>query len=73
MGLAAILDLAKPSDRILMVSYGSGAGSDAYSIIVTKQIVEKRERQKFTIHHQVENKNLEYVNYETYRRLKQGM
>jgi hydroxymethylglutaryl-CoA synthase len=73
MGLAAVLDIAKPNDRILMVSYGSGAGSDAYSIIVTNQIVEKRERQKFTIHHQIENKNIEYVDYETYRRLKQGM
>jgi len=73
MGLAAILDIAKPNDRILMVSYGSGAGSDAYSMIVTNQIAEKRERQKFTIHHQIENKNLEYVDYETYRRLKQGM
>jgi hydroxymethylglutaryl-CoA synthase len=56
-----------------MVSYGSGAGSDAYSIIVTNQIAEKRQRQQFTIQHQVENKNLEYVDYETYRRLKQGM
>jgi hydroxymethylglutaryl-CoA synthase len=73
MGLAAILDIAKPDDRILMVSYGSGAGSDAYSMIVTNQIAEKRQRQKFTIQHQVENKNLEYVDYETYRRLKQGM
>jgi len=73
MGLAAVLDIAEPNDRILMVSYGSGAGSDAYSMIVTNQIVEQRERQKFTIHHQLENENLEYIDYETYRRFKQGM
>jgi len=73
IGLAAVLDIAKPHDRIVMVSYGSGAGSDAYSLLVTDQILDKRDRQKFTIRYQAENKNLEYVDYETYRRLKLGM
>jgi hydroxymethylglutaryl-CoA synthase len=73
IGLAAVLDIAKPHDRIVMVSYGSGAGSDAYSMLVTDQILDKRNRQKFTIRYQAENKNREYVDYETYRRLKLGM
>jgi hydroxymethylglutaryl-CoA synthase len=73
IGLAAVLDIAKPHDRIVMVSYGSGAGSDAYSLLVTNQILDKRDRQKFTIRYQAENKNREYVDYETYRRLKLGM
>lgn len=38
VGLTATLDVAKSGDRILMVSYGSGAGSDAFDLIVTDQI-----------------------------------
>ena len=73
IGLAAVLDVAKPDERVVLVSYGSGAGSDAYSFMTTSQIVEKRQRQKFTVRHQIENENLDYVNYNTYRRLKQGL
>ena len=73
VGLAAVLDIAKPDQRIVIVSYGSGAGSDAYSFMTTSQIVEKRQRQKFTVRHQIENENLEYVDYNTYRWLKHGL
>ncbi len=73
IGLAAVLDRAKPGERIVIVSYGSGAGSDAYSLLATKHIQEKRRRQNFTVQHQVENKAIEYVDYNTYRRLKQGL
>lgn len=38
VGLTAILDIAKAGDRILMVSYGSGAGSDAFDLVVTDRI-----------------------------------
>ncbi len=72
-GLAAVLDVAKPNERILVASYGSGAGSDAYSLITTNQILDKRERQKLTVKYQAENPFIEYVDYTTYRRLKLGM
>jgi hydroxymethylglutaryl-CoA synthase len=73
IGLAAVLDIAKPHERVLIVSYGSGAGSDAYSFITTSQILDKRKRQKLTVKYQAENPFLEYVDYTTYRRLKMGM
>jgi len=72
VGLAAILDEAKPEERIILVSYGSGAGSDAYSLITTGQIQDKRHRQKFTVKYQAKNDHLEYVDYSTYRRFKMG-
>ena len=38
VGLSAILDIAKPGDRIIATSYGSGAGSDSFDITVTDRI-----------------------------------
>jgi len=42
LGLAKVLDIASPWQRILLVSYGSGAGSDAISLITTPHIDKKR-------------------------------
>ena len=43
LGLAATLDVAKPGDRIFVVSYGSGAGSDAFSFVVQDSIANNKE------------------------------
>ncbi len=68
--LAAVLDLADPGDRILMTSYGSGAGSESYIFTVTKEIYKKRER-SIPVRQQIENPHREYVDYNTYREWKE--
>jgi hydroxymethylglutaryl-CoA synthase len=42
VGLTAILDIAEPGERVFMVSYGSGAGSDAMVVQVADKIKERR-------------------------------
>jgi len=44
IGLTAILDVAQPGERIMMSSFGSGAGSDAFSLRVTEALLERRDR-----------------------------
>lgn len=43
-GLAAILDVAEPGDRILITSFGSGAGSDAFVLEATRLLPERQGR-----------------------------
>jgi hydroxymethylglutaryl-CoA synthase len=38
VGLSAVLDVAKPGDRIFLTSYGSGSGSDSFDMTVTDVI-----------------------------------
>ena len=70
LGLCAILDVAKPGQRILITSYGSGAGSDSFSIKVTDLIEEKRPNDR-KIQDYIDNK--EYVTYARYTRLRRGI
>jgi hydroxymethylglutaryl-CoA synthase len=70
LGLAATLDVAKPGDRILVTSYGSGAGSDSFSFMVTDKITERRERAPKTKQY-IENRK--YVDYGMYVRLRKKL
>jgi len=42
LGLANVLDQARPGDRVLLASYGFGAGADAFALEVTDQILQRR-------------------------------
>ena len=68
VGLTGILDVAEPGDRVLMVSYGSGAGSDAFDLIVTDQIVERRSRAPLTRDYIARRTEIDYATYTRYRR-----
>jgi len=62
IGLASILDKAKSGEKILGVSYGSGAGSDAFVLQATKNI--DRKRPKKSVFEMFEEK--EYIDYAEY-------
>ncbi len=67
IGLTAILDVAQPGDRVLMVSFGSGAGSDAFDILVTDKLAERRDLALKT--QQYIDRRTE-IDYATYARLR---
>jgi len=68
LGLAAILDEAKPGDRILAVAYGSGAGSDAFDIKVTDEIDKYAIGKAPTVKEL--NDNLKFLDYATYAKFR---
>lgn len=68
LGLTAMLDVAEPGDRLLLVSFGSGAGSDAMSFVVTDAIAERRDRAPFTQDYIQRRKVIDYGLYVRYRR-----
>ncbi len=63
IGLTAILDIAQPGDRILMVSFGSGAGSDAFALTVTQAIQERRDRAPRTQDYIARRTPIDYAMY----------
>jgi hydroxymethylglutaryl-CoA synthase len=69
LGLTAILDVAMPGDRILMTSYGSGAGSDSFDLVVTERILEARDRAPKTADYIARRTPIDYATYVRYRNL----
>ena len=67
IGLTAILDIAEPGDRILMVSYGSGAGSDAFDLRVSEQIGERPRARATTADYIARRSAIDYGTYVRYR------
>lgn len=67
IGLTAVLDEAQPGDRVLVVSFGSGAGSDAFSLEITGAIT-AAQRQALTTKEYIERRaEIDYATYARYR------
>jgi len=72
VGLASVLDVAKPGDKILVTSYGSGSGSDAFIMTITKNIEKKRA--KVPVLKAIEEKEyIDYAQYIIHRKKIKGM
>jgi len=67
LGFTAVLDKASPGDRILVASYGSGAGSDALCFTVTDKITAIRNKAPYTTTYIERRLPVDYL---TYARLK---
>jgi hydroxymethylglutaryl-CoA synthase len=67
VGLASVLDVAKPGDRVFLTSYGSGAGSDGFDITITDKIAELARDKAPTVAQMIEDK--EYIDYGTYAKI----
>ncbi len=76
LGLCAILDIAKPGQRIFAVAYGSGAGSDGFDITVTSGLDEFDRKAGRTVRSMVEyTKFIDYATYAKFRgkiRMREG-
>lgn len=67
IGLTAVLDIAKPGDRVLVVSFGSGAGSDAFDFSVTDKLLERRKFALSTQDYINRRTEIDYATYVRYR------
>jgi len=66
LGLTAVLDSAQPNQKILLVSYGSGSGSDAFIFTTTEKVA--KQHQVMTTRDYIERK--EYITYPHYARMR---
>ena len=67
VGLTAVLDVASPGDRILVTSYGSGAGSDALIFTVQDALPKRRELALSTQDYIARRTEIDYATYVRYR------
>jgi hydroxymethylglutaryl-CoA synthase len=73
LGLARVLDVASPGERILATSFGSGAGSDSFSIKVTNKILKMRKKENAVDDMIKVKRYLEYADYIKFRRKIKGV
>lgn len=72
VGLAGVLDEAKTGNRILVTSYGSGAGSDSFILTVSDAIEEKRNLAPLLKDYVDRKIIVDYTTYMKYRRKIKG-
>ncbi|OGD88191.1 hydroxymethylglutaryl-CoA synthase [Candidatus Curtissbacteria bacterium RIFCSPHIGHO2_01_FULL_41_11] len=64
IGLAKVLDIAKPNQKIFVCSYGSGAGSDAFAIETTPKITAFQKAAQNNVQNQLDKtKYCDYAHY----------
>ncbi len=67
-GLSATLDIAKPNETILVVSFGSGAGSDAFIFKVT-ELIDAIRNKAIKLKDMLEGRRI-YIDYGTYAKFR---
>lgn len=67
IGLSAVLDVAQPGERILCVSFGSGAGSDAFQLQVTDRLPHAQRLAPTTREYIARRVEIDYATYTRYR------
>ena len=68
LGFAKVLDAARPGDKILLVPFGSGAGSNAFVFTVTDIITERQKAGVPTVEEMLRNKI--YIDYAQYLKMR---
>lgn len=68
LGFTAVLDEAQPGDRLLLASFGSGAGSDAFSFVVTDRIEAVRHKAPSTESYIGRCVRVDYATYARWRK-----
>jgi hydroxymethylglutaryl-CoA synthase len=68
VGLAKVLDIAKPNANILLCSYGSGSGSDAFYIRTTKLLSDFQKQIKENVNQKIADKHM--ISYSKYLKLR---
>lgn len=63
LGLASVLDIAKPNDKILVTSYGSGSGSDSFVFTVTDKITSAQNKARKVNDYIARKQYISYTQY----------